>query len=188
MSMGDPVKNNQADNDIPFHCAYNFPAVLLTQGKKSWPKLQALFLQLIRDSRWKVRRTLAFSLFEIARILGPQTTESELIPVMNHFLKDINEVREGVLFNMPKFFKVLTPEKRELYIDILAQSKIDSQDWRKREVLASQLKKYAKLFKPETVYKHYVPLFYNLCQDPVAEVRIAAARTVGSFLNKLSSH
>lgn len=32
ISMGDPVKNNSADNDIPYHCAYNFPAVLLTLG------------------------------------------------------------------------------------------------------------------------------------------------------------
>jgi serine/threonine-protein phosphatase 4 regulatory subunit 1 len=64
----------------------------------------------VKDSRWKVRRTLAFSLHEVALILGPELTEKELLPVLNHFFKDINEVREGVLLNLPKFVKVLTPE------------------------------------------------------------------------------
>ena len=51
---------------------------------------------LVKDTRFKVRRTLAFSLHEIAKILGPEITENELIPVLYHFLKDINEVKEGV--------------------------------------------------------------------------------------------
>ena len=51
----------------------------------------------MKDSRWKVRRTLAFSLHEIAKILGPEIAEKELIPVLYHFLKDIPEVKEGVI-------------------------------------------------------------------------------------------
>ena len=34
----------------------------------------------------------------------------------------IDEVREGVLVNLPKFIKVLTPEQRESYVDKLAQT------------------------------------------------------------------
>ena len=64
----------------------------------------------MKDSRWKVRRTLAFSLHEIARILGPDITEKELIPVLNLFLRDQIEVREGVSENLPKFIQVLRPE------------------------------------------------------------------------------
>lgn len=95
---------------MPFHCAYNFPAVLHTLGLKSWPKLQPVHDQLVKDPRWKVRRTLAFSLHEIAKILGPELSEKELIPVLYHFLKDVNEVKEGVTVNLPKFIEVLTPE------------------------------------------------------------------------------
>lgn len=51
---------------------------------------------------------MAFSLHEIAVILGPEATERELLSVLYHFFKDINEVREGVLTNLPKFVKVLT--------------------------------------------------------------------------------
>jgi len=49
-------------------------------------------------------------LHEIAKILGPDITEKELIPVLNLFLRDQIEVREGVSENLPKFIQVLRPE------------------------------------------------------------------------------
>jgi serine/threonine-protein phosphatase 4 regulatory subunit 1 len=87
--MCDQNKSSSPDNEVPFHCAYNFPAVLQTLGPNSWNKLRPLHELLVKDSRWKVRRTLAFSLHEIAKILGPEITEKELIPVLYHFQKDI---------------------------------------------------------------------------------------------------
>ena len=50
-----------------------------------------------------MRRTLAYSLHEIAKILGPEQTEIELIHVLYHFLKDTDEVAEGAILNLPKF-------------------------------------------------------------------------------------
>ena len=93
-----------------YHCAFNFPAVLLTLGPQSWPKLKPIHEKLVRDSRVKVRRTLAYSLFELAKILGPQMTESELVPVLFHFMKDNDEVREGVMSSLPAFVGSLTQE------------------------------------------------------------------------------
>ena len=56
----------------------------------------------MRDSRSKVRRTLAYSLNELAKILGPEMTESELIPVLFHFMKDFDNVRDGVMVSLPE--------------------------------------------------------------------------------------
>ena len=100
---------SQASDDVIFHCAYNFPAVLLTLGSAAWPQLKPIYEKLVRDSRVKVRKTLAFSLFELAKILGSNLVESELIPILFHFLKDHQEVREGVLESLPEFIATLTP-------------------------------------------------------------------------------
>lgn len=89
-------RSSAPDNEVPYHCAFNFPAILQTLGAKSWTKLSPVHDMLVKDSRFKVRRTLAFSLHEVAKIIGPDLTEKELIPVLYHFLKDVNEVREGV--------------------------------------------------------------------------------------------
>jgi hypothetical protein len=79
-----------------------------------------------------VRRTLAFSLHEVAKIIGPELAENELMPVVHHFLKDVEEVREGVAANLPKFISVLAPAQREIYAPQLAQTHVDPKDWRRR--------------------------------------------------------
>lgn len=56
--------------------------------------------------QWKVRRTLAFSIHELAVILGDQLTAGDLVPVFNGFLKDLDEVRIGVLKHLHDFLKV----------------------------------------------------------------------------------
>jgi len=62
---------------------------------------------MVTDLRWKVRRSLAFSMHECAKIIGPELTEHDLLPVLFHLLKDIAEVAEGVLKNLPLFLRVL---------------------------------------------------------------------------------
>ena len=83
------VSAAQNAEDVLYHCAFNFPAVLHTLGSQSWPQLKSIHTKLVRDSRIKVRKTLSYSLFELAKILGPELTETELISVLLHFLKDV---------------------------------------------------------------------------------------------------
>lgn len=56
--------------------------------------------------QWKVRQTLAFSIHELAVILGDQFTAANLLPIFNGFLKDLDEVRIGVLKHLYDFLKV----------------------------------------------------------------------------------
>jgi serine/threonine-protein phosphatase 4 regulatory subunit 1 len=56
--------------------------------------------------QWKVRRTLAFSIHHLAAILGEDLTVSDLVPIFDEFLKDLDEVRIGVLKHLANFLKV----------------------------------------------------------------------------------
>jgi serine/threonine-protein phosphatase 4 regulatory subunit 1 len=87
LSMGDP-RRSSFNSDVAFHWAYNFPAVLVTLGREKWPELKRLYKILVKDNQWKVRKTLSYSLHEVAKILGPELTEEELLPVLDNFLKD----------------------------------------------------------------------------------------------------
>jgi serine/threonine-protein phosphatase 4 regulatory subunit 1 len=62
---------------------------------------------MVTDLRWKVRRSLAFSMHECAKILGPEITERDLLPILFHLLQDISDVSEGVLNNLPAIISVL---------------------------------------------------------------------------------
>lgn len=82
---------------------------------------------MVTDLRWKVRRSLAFSMHECAQILGPEITEKDLMPVLFHFLQDIADVSEGILENLPEILKILTIEQRDKYIELFieAQNKVE---------------------------------------------------------------
>jgi len=53
-----------------------------------------------------VRRTLAFSIHELALIVGEDITGRDLLPVFDMFLSDLDEVRIGVLKHLADFIKV----------------------------------------------------------------------------------
>ena len=124
----------QNAEEVLYHCAYNFPAVLLTLGPKAWPELKKIYERLARDTRIKVRKTLSNSLFECAKILGPELTERELISILFHFLQDKEEVREGVLASLPEFIGCLNVNQRLSYIDHFSQAWAKHEEaWRKRQ-------------------------------------------------------
>lgn len=64
------------------------------------------YLYIFVSFQWKVRRTLAFSIHEMALILGDEITSLDLVPIFNGFLKDLDEVRIGVLKHFADFVKV----------------------------------------------------------------------------------
>ena len=58
------------DVDLRRKCAYSFPAVALKIGRGRWSELSPAFHQLVADPEVSVRRSLAFGLHEVARVLG----------------------------------------------------------------------------------------------------------------------
>lgn len=148
---------------------------------------------MVIDNRWKIRRSLAFSIHECALILGAETTEKDLLPVLFHFLQDIPEVAEGALENLPSILKVLRDDQRNMYIDLFieAQNKVEKANvgnWRQREQMALHIKEFATLISSEKLDQYYTPKFFELCLDEVAQVREAAgieatAAILHNFIN-----
>lgn len=116
LSMAEPEQCTDMGADIPLHCAFSFPAVTLTLGREYWPYLKQPYQSLASANQWKVRRTLASSIHEIATILGEELTATDLVPIYDGFIKDLDEVRIGVLKHLATFLKILKPADRSLPI------------------------------------------------------------------------
>ena len=144
---------------------------------------------MVTDMRWKVRRSLAYSMHECATILGPELTESDLLPILFHFLQDIADVAEGALMNLPQILRVLKTEQRDQYIEsfVDAQNKVEKTNvanWRYRQQLALQIIDFSKLISSAKLDQYYAPKFFELCLDEVAEVReTTATQTTASILH-----
>lgn len=115
------------DQEVNYHAAFNLPAVLTTVGAARWDELQGCFAALVKDTKFPVRRTLAYSLHELAAILGPALTEQSLLPALDTFLRDLDEVRYGVLKNFALIMRAITPAKRIAYLEVIWMVQVRTQ-------------------------------------------------------------
>ncbi|XP_023795569.1 serine/threonine-protein phosphatase 4 regulatory subunit 1-like [Cyanistes caeruleus] len=186
LSMTDPARAQTVDTEIAKHCAYSLPGVALTLGRQNWHCLKDTYETLASDVQWKVRRTLAFSIHELAVILGDQLTAADLVPIFNGFLKDLDEVRIGVLKHLYDFLKLLHADKRREYLYQLQEFVVtdNSRNWRFRYELAEQLILILELYNPNDVYDYLRHIALTLCSDKVSEVRWISFKLVVAILQK----
>ncbi|KAJ1650160.1 hypothetical protein IWQ61_008962, partial [Dispira simplex] len=162
--------------EITFHCAYNFPAMLLTLGVSHWDELADFYMQLTKLDHFEVRKTLAHSLHEVARMLGPNHCEKYLESVICYFLVDLDEVQLAVISNLAAFVECLYPHTRERCLpSILEAFRHEGSNWRARETMARQVAPLCRLYPVRMVVRHLLPLAVHWAEDPVAAVREAAA-------------
>ncbi len=137
ITMIEMNSQHSLDSDMNYNCAYNFPAIALTIGADNWRYIKTLYKRLAEDVSWKVRQTLAYSIHELAAILGTESTQVDLVPIFDSFIKDVDEVRIGIVSNLTKFLRVLTMDYRCTYMPQLNDFiKMDNQrNWRFRNEL-----------------------------------------------------
>lgn len=188
LGMIDPSRAQTVDTEITKYCAYNLPAVAYTLGRKNWHCIKNLYETLAADMQWKVRRTLAFSIHELAVILGEDITHRDLVPVFDGFLKDLDEVRIGILRHLADFLRLLNPVVRRQYlIKVQDFMNVDnSRNWRFRLELAEQLVLISELYSAAEVSEYLLPIAMALAEDRVSEVRQEAYHLVSVVLRRLS--
>merc|ERR1719270_416647 len=176
VSMTDPSRAQTVDSEIAHHCAFSLPAVALTIGRNNWPLLRETYDVLASDMQWKVRRTLASSIHELGVILGEEAVVSDLIPIFNGFLKDLDEVRIGLLKHLSDFLKLLPLDLRRDYLPKMSDFLYMDNDrnWRFRQELAVQMGQLVPLYTAEEVKTHLAPIAVILIRDKVAAVRTSA--------------
>ncbi|KAG1048929.1 hypothetical protein G6F43_008718 [Rhizopus delemar] len=176
LSLGAQTNNSQMlklEVDRPYICAYNFPAVVLTAGADLWDShLRETYLNLTKDYQIKVRCTFAHSLHDIARIIGPERTERDLVQIFALYLMDLDDVKQGVLEHLADFLGTLVVTSRNEYIPILAEVWDGvATNWHLRNILAGQLRDISLLFDASRVVEHVLPLVVRACHDEFAAVR-----------------
>lgn len=184
--MTNPALAKSVDSEIAAHCAYAFPAVVQTLGPAGWATLQPAFELLVKDVQWRVRKSLACSLHVLAGILGTALAEQHLLGAFELLVRDLDEVRVGVLQSLAQFVAVLSPDARVRYLALVVEIKEAAENWRFRELIADQFAGLASLYQPDVVAERLVPVLLQLCEDSVASVRDVAATAVGPVLRILA--
>ncbi|RNE98448.1 serine/threonine-protein phosphatase 4 regulatory subunit 1 [Trypanosoma rangeli] len=170
-------------------CAFALPAVLQVAGRERWNEVADAYATLLKDVKWKVRRSLAYSLHEVALILGQEITESDLVAAFELLLRDLDEVRLGVVLHADVFLGVVGPTVRERLAPLLCHVPLESENWRVRNVVAQRIGDVGVLLDPvnSTVLNIIINLVVRLLDDSVMEVRRSTYRSAAILLQHLAS-
>ncbi|XP_046390430.1 serine/threonine-protein phosphatase 4 regulatory subunit 1-like isoform X2 [Ischnura elegans] len=189
ISMSTPLQFNEEDPELAHHCAFNFPAVALTLGRENWPILNGAYEVLAVDVQWKVRRTLASSIHELAVILGEELATRYLAPVFNGLAKDLDEVRIGVLKHLADFLKLIGPAGRNKCLHCLTDLLMNDNhlNWRFRDELTKQLIQVTSLFSLMDVRRFLSHMGMVLLYSKVAAVRSNAMILLADHIRYLSA-
>lgn len=167
------------DNNLCYKCAYNFPAVMLTLGRKFWPLLHQHFLSLCNDlqSNVRVRKTMAKSIYQVAQIIGSEQATKDLVAPFVEFFKDIDEIKIEVVKHVSNFIKIVDPSKHELIVDQLEMCwhpTLNVVNWRLREQIGIQiveLNKFIHQIQKENCVLYLSGLSLKLMMDKYDCVR-----------------
>jgi serine/threonine-protein phosphatase 4 regulatory subunit 1 len=117
------VTEKSNNKDVCYYAAFNFPAFVYVQGADDWPKYRKLFQKLTSVNDVSTKRTLSHSIHQLATILGPELTMSDLIVVFNKFIEDPNpQVREGAFKTMHILLNEVEEKERPKYINIIKRA------------------------------------------------------------------
>lgn len=180
----DPEDNMFIDAGYNFFSAYNFPAVLLTVGREGWEDLHEVYDHLIRDEDFNVRRTLAFSIHEVAKVIGEDLTETDLLEYFDSLIKDLEDVRIGAIEHMSEFMSRVPTTRRALMLSFLKDIPQEP-NWRIRRSIAKQLSGLTALYPLQDVIETFIPLYEKLFKDPVYQVRKSLLSVSATFLKLL---
>lgn len=181
-------QSENGDMDYSEACAFSFPAVAQVVGRERWDELGETYGALLKDVKWKVRKSLAYSLHEIALIVGKEITESDLVSAFELLLRDLDEVRLGIVQNADVFLGVVGRETREGLVLLLCNVPLESENWRLRNVVAQHLGSVALLLDPANsiALRTVINLVVRLLDDSVMEVRRSIYHSAAILLKHLA--
>jgi hypothetical protein len=172
------------DAERPLVMAYNFPAVVLTLGADNWPRLREAHRGLVLSSQSpKVRRSLAASLHEVAKIIGPQRAHEDLVELFEHSMWSADtdaEVKGAAIEHLDVFLGCLPAADAEGQLQKLHSfwSAHFEREWRLRERLAQHIPALAERYLLEDESGNLVTLMQLALADPISAVRDAGVASV----------
>lgn len=170
-------------------CAFTLPGVALTLQSERWPELPSAFDGLLHSQNTKVRQKVARGLHELARAVGPEHCQIDIVPAAEFILQDVDEVQRGLLPSLAELLRALPGSDRSFvldYLPLLAGAESGRCGaWRARFQLAGQLEDISGLCSASDVAEVIVPALLDLCRDPVSAVRKVAASQVGPVLARV---
>ena len=94
----------------------------------------------------------------MARIIGCDRTEEDLLNVYEGILKDDMPIKTETIKNISRFVRVLTPKVRLKFLPVFKNLGSTKEPWRVREMIARQLEEIVYLYPNDIIGKNVFPI------------------------------
>ncbi|GET87777.1 hypothetical protein, conserved [Leishmania tarentolae] len=179
-------QSDNVESPLSEYCAYCFPAVVQVIGPSRWNEVADAYETMLKDVQWKVRKSLAYSLHEMAALLGTAITEEAIVPAFELLLRDLDDIKRGAVLNAEKFLALVTPATRDRLVPLLCHVPLESENWRLRNEVAKRIGAVAVLLSPDSPsFPSVLALVSRLLDDSVMEVRTSTYEPVAIILKHL---
>lgn len=179
-------QSDNVESPLSEYCAFCFPAVVQVIGPSRWPEVADAYATMLKDVQWKVRKSLAYSLHEMAQLLGTEITEEAIVPAFELLLRDLDDIKRGAVLNAEKFLALVTPATRDRLVPLLCHVPLESENWRLRNEVAKRIGAVAVLLSPDSPsFSSVLALVSRLLDDSVMEVRTSTYEPVAVILKHL---
>lgn len=177
------LAHSQDSPVVNYYCAYHFPAVVLTLGRKNWPVMCSLLQILCNHGIDDIRKTMASSIYQIALIVGRKLATQDLVPIYLRFFEDQDKVKIVALKNLCNFLKVIDRPQYDILVAALSNclGEYYEAGWRFREEYTLQVLMLVKTSEPviwATHKLHLIGITIKLLRDRVNSIRKNALETV----------
>lgn len=186
------MQNKTDDVDkVKYYWAYNLPCALLVNGKSVFwfSHMKNIYELLYKDVLINLRTTIAASFKEIIEILeidkmDKQEERQFFVTVLNHFLKDSEEISAKVLPTICKLISKFPESEKTDLLDNLVRTKIESIKTMKngRDTMVKMLEQLFDMFAPTQLmdanYHEY--LFDIVKNERAIQYKLRAAKVIGS--------
>ena len=166
------------DPDRPVMCAFNFPAVALTIGGDKWELLQTYHAELCRDKTPKVRQSLASSLHELAKIIGPDRSDATLMEPFSMYLRDHDHIQGALLDNIGSLLRSFGADATRHALQLVNEAWPEIKTWRRREGIAEELGNLGEMLVSSGAVEELLGVLSRAFKDQVAAVREKAGGAV----------
>ena len=184
-------KKNVINNETLYKCAYSFPSVLLAYyrkvSSKKWNDLKPIYMKFVNDEDPKIKKTIAHSFGEVAKILDPKISETEICPlIINMYHSNNQDIKNIIISILPEYLYSINDKKTKLlFIDLFKATLGDmrnSKKWRERYNFVKTLGRLINIYDNSTMFNDIFFMCIILCFDAVCKVRKKAAKNLSKLL------
>jgi len=142
----------------------------------------------VEDRSWRVRFNVAREFHALAKALGPETAEKQLLAFFCNLLQDAEaEVRAVAAKNIAGMFEVLGATLFEQELVPIMQVLAQDTTLNVRTALAEACMGVAPTLSQESFLSHIVPLLMHFLRDEAPEVRLNVLSRLSSLSSSLDS-